>query len=96
MGSCASNTGLTTLNSKMVKTTVVTGSTDAAGNVGLGATSTRLIIGVCPDRTVNADVLSAFLTTTANGSNYMAKCVNANLQAVTSVNVGIKIAYIDL
>lgn len=82
--------------SNLIKKTKITDSTDASGNIGLGSTSTRLILEVYPDRTVNPDVLSCFLTTTATGTIYMAKCVNNNLQPVASTNVAVWIVYKDI
>lgn len=82
--------------SNLIKTTKITGSTDASGNIGIGSTSTRVITEVYPDRTVNPDVLSCFLTITANGATFMAKCVNANLQAVARANVAVWVVYKDI
>lgn len=89
------NSDIAALNSKMIKKTTVAGTTDASGNITAGNVSERTIIGACPDRSVNAEVVSAFVSTYASGVTYMLHCVKGDGTVVANQNVGIVITYVD-
>ena len=87
---------IASLNSKLIQKTTVTGTTDASGNIGSFSPTSRLIIGAYPDRTVNAEVMVVFVTTTASGAAYMLRCLNSQNAVVANANVAVVVSYINL
>lgn len=79
----------------LIKTIIITGTTDGTGNVGAGSTTTRILLGAIPDRRANASISSALITTTAAGTSYMLHCIQSNGAVVANQEVKVICTYID-
>lgn len=87
----ALNNGLTSV----VKKVTLSGTTDSSGNIGGGSTSSRIMLSAVPNRTVNAEISSALITTTAARTAYMVHCIKSDGSVLANANVSIVCVYVD-
>ena len=80
--------------SNLIKTTTVTGTTDASGNVGSISTATTIILSAFPDRSVYVHAYFALITTNAGGTSYMLHIEDADGNAVANQAVKVKVFYV--
>lgn len=80
--------------SNLIKTTTITGTTDASGNVGSISTATTIILSAFPDRPVYVQAYFALITTNVSGTYYMLHIEDADGNAITNQEIKVTVFYV--
>lgn len=88
---------LTQLNNGLIHTVAITQTTDSSGNMTLANYSPAdyTFIGGYSDRTVNANAVRVFISTTASGAYYMLNIGNSTGGVVANSSVRVIISYLE-